>query len=137
MASSASTTSDPRTKAFGQACMAMRLPTAAGQAANASWSAEIASESLSLARDLPARSIRTELNFSIHGVSIGLIESLHGPDGDEQAASEQDGGQEECCALLPGEHCEQAENEEGIHGNGRRHQADPRVGHVSCSPAYM
>src|SRR5271170_4818537 len=101
MASSASTTSDPRTKALGQACMAMRLPTAAGQAANASWSGEIASQSLSLARALPARSIRTELNFSIHGVSVGLIESLHGPDGEEQAAREQGSGKEEHHALLP------------------------------------
>src|ERR1700722_11224435 len=51
----------------------MRAPTAAGQAANASWSGEMASESLSLARALPARSIRTELNLSIHAVQLCLL----------------------------------------------------------------
>src|ERR1700722_17723347 len=101
IASSVSTTRDPRTSAFGQACTAMRLPTAAGQAANASWSGEIASESLSLARDLPARSIRTELNSSIHDVSVGFIQTLHSPDGEEQAAHQHNGGEEEHPALFP------------------------------------
>ena len=81
----------------------MRLPTAAGQAANASWSGEMASESLSLARALPARSIRTELNFSIHGGSVGLVEMLHGADGEEQAARQDDGGEQEHGALFPGQ----------------------------------
>src|SRR5580698_5699330 len=121
MPSSASTTGVPRTSACGQACTAMGLPTAAGQAANASWSAEMASESLSLARALPARSIRTELNFSIHGVSVGFIQATHGSDGEEQASRQQDGGEEERRALFPSERCEQAEDENSIDGDGCRH----------------
>src|ERR1700719_861340 len=59
MASSTSTISESRTSDFAVASDAMRLPTAAGQAARASSSVEMASEIFNLARDLPARSMRT------------------------------------------------------------------------------
>src|ERR1700687_2109623 len=65
MASSASTMSEPRTRVLAWACEAMRLPTAADQAATANSSVEIASDNFSFARDFPARSIRTEFKFSI------------------------------------------------------------------------
>src|SRR5258707_3112133 len=51
--------SESRTSDFATACAAIRLPTAAGHAARASSSVEMASEIFNRARDLPARSMGT------------------------------------------------------------------------------
>src|SRR5258706_15066880 len=65
MASSASAISEPRTSDVAWACVALHLPTAAVQAATANCSVEIASDNFIFARDIPARSMRTEFEFSL------------------------------------------------------------------------
>jgi hypothetical protein len=57
-------------------------------------------------------------------ISVGPVEALHRPNAEEQAAREHYRSEDEHRALLLAEGRKQAENENGVDGNGGRHDEE-------------